>query len=109
DGGGGRLCAFLSQVGQHVALTDFVRILDGDRPPAGDGVLVLDHLAVFDACDAQVGVAVGLLHVHSAADLGDHRVAFRRLAGFEELFHAGETGGDVTAGGHTTGVEGAQR
>ena len=46
--------------------------------------------------------------MHPAADLGHHSLAFGLLAGFEQLFHAGETAGDVRLAGHAAGVEGAQ-
>ena len=44
----------------------------------------------------------------NTGDLGDHRFTFGHAAGFEQFFHAGQTGGDVTASGHTAGVEGTQ-
>ena len=53
-------------------------------------------------------IAVRLDDVGDTGDLCNDRFTFRHAAGFEQLFHAGETGRDVATSSHTTGMEGAQ-
>ena len=103
-GGNGRFI----QRGDHIACLDFVLILDLDLPFFRHIELIVDHFTLFDAHQAHIGIFVRLDDAHRALDLGDDGFTLRHLAGFEELFHARQTGGDVTAGSHTAGMEGAQ-
>ena len=95
---------------QHLTGLDLRLILDRELPFFGNAVFVADQFAVFDADFAQVGIFFRLIDAQRAADLCDDGFTLRLFAGFEEFFHAWETGRDVcAAGSHTTGVEGAQR
>ncbi len=66
--------------GDDIAGLDLVLVLDLDGPLVRYVVLIVDHLAVFNMNQAQIGILVRLDDVHRALDLGNDRFAFRHLA-----------------------------
>ena len=96
------------QESHYISLGNFGGIFNGHGPAIGDVVFIAHHFGVLNAHQAQLGIAIRLHDVSSTGDLGHLRFTFRHAAGFKKLFHTRETGGDITASRHTTGMEGTQ-
>src|SRR5512140_974837 len=90
--------------GDHIAGLDLILVLHLDLPIGGNVELVMDHFTVFDTDEAHICILIRLDDADRALDLGNDGFTFRHLAGLEELFHTGETSGDITTSRNTTGM-----
>ena len=91
--------------GDDRVLLHAVAIINAHVISGGDEMLPLHHVAIRHLDLALFPLPVD---VHQAVYFADDRLALG-VTGFEKLFHAGQTLGDVLGARHTTRVERAQR
>ena len=74
-------------------------------PIFGNFVFFADHFAMFNPDSSLLIIDVVHDDPGNAIDLGDNGLTFRSTASFKKLFNTGQTGCNITAGSHTTGME----
>ena len=72
-------------------------------------MLFLGQPALHHPDDPHVAVLLGGQNLDHAVDFRDHGLTLRLAPGLQELFHPGQTRGDVLLRGHAARVEGPQR